>query len=327
VSQVTTDTPAAAAHRIRPHGDTLAAHHPEPVFLLCPARSCSTVSVAIMAGHPEIHGFPELLAFAGKLQPRTAGTLLSAPATRPDLPELSGKPIQTGLTGLLRSLAEVHERSQGQQALERAYQWLKVRKDWTTVELMDHLIAAVAPQIALEQSPATVLTDASLAACLASYPRARFIHLTRHPVSSQASMHRHWATRYRDRAELVAQSASAWYLSHLRISRLLAGLPPEQWIRARAEDLVNEPYVQLPRILNWLGLTCTSEIIAGMRQTENWIYVGRGHLGLARGDPTFLESPRLRGVMLPEDIRFDPSWRLPREACRRMQSLGESLGY
>jgi hypothetical protein len=327
VSQVTTDTRATAAHRIRPHGDAPAARHPEPVFLLCPARSCSTVSVAIMAGHPEIHGFPELLAFAGELRPRTVGTLLSAPAIRPDLPELYGIPIQTGLTGLLRSLAEVHERSQGQQALERAYQWLKTREDWTTVELMDYLIAAVAPQIALEQSPATVLTDASLTTCLAAYPRARFIHLTRHPVSAQASMHRYWAARFRDRAELVAQSASAWYLSHLRISRLLAGLPPGQWIRVRAEDLVNEPYTQLPRILDWLGLACTSETIARMRRTENWTYAGGGHLGLARGDPAFLESPRLHGVMLPEGIRFDPAWRLPREACRRMQSLGESLGY
>jgi hypothetical protein len=324
VTQLNSDTTRTATHGVRPYSDASAACRPEPIFLLCPARSCSTVSVAILAGHPQIYGFPELRTFAGESYPRTVGAMLGEQATRPERP---ARLIRAGQSGPLRSVAEVHEHSQDQRALERAYQWLMLREDWTTVELMDHLMAAVAPQITLEKSPETVWSDASLAACLASYPHARFIHLTRHPVSSQVSMHRHWARNWPDRTALVAQCASVWYLSHLRISRLLAGLAPEQWIRVRAEDLVNEPGAQLPRILNWLGLACTSEIVAGMCQTENWIYASRGHLGLVCGDPTFLDSPKLRGVMLPEGIRFDPSWGLPREACRRMQSLGEFLGY
>lgn len=321
---MTPDMTGTAAHGVRPHGELSAACHPEPIFLLCPARSCSTVSVAMLAGHPQIYGFPELRVFAGDPIPRTAGAMLGETATRPQRP---ARLIRAGWSGTLRSVAEINEHSQDPRALERAYQWLTVREDWTTVEIMDYLMAAVAPQIALEKSPETVLSDASLAACLAFYPRARFIHLTRHPVSSQASMHRHWTGRVPDRTTLVAHSASAWYLSHLRISRLVAGLPREQWIRVRAEDLVNHPGVQLPRILIWLGLACTPEIVAGMCQTENWMYASRGHLGLACGDPTFLDSPKLRDAVLPEGIRFDPSWGLPREACRRMQSLGEFLGY
>lgn len=296
---------------------------PEPVFLLCPARSCSTVCVAVLAGHPGIYGFPELMTFAAAGR-GTVAALLGEAATRPELPAWR---IRARLAGPLRSLAEIHEHNQDRQALGRAYQWLKARKDWTTTEVMDYLRAAVAPRIAVEKSPETVLSDASLAACLAAYPRARFIHLTRHPVTSQASMHRHWTKYGMDRPVLVAQSASAWYLSHRRITRLLAGLPREQWIRVRAEDLVNEPAAHLPRILGWLGLARTPEIIAGMRRTQDWVYARDWQLGLAGGDPAFMKSPRLRGVALPEGITFDPAWGLPPEACRRMVSLGELLGY
>lgn len=296
---------------------------PEPVFLLSPPRSCSTVCLAIMAGHPEIYGFPELMAFAAEPQLRTVAALLGESVRRPEMPAWY---LRARLAGPVRSVAEVHDHAQDRQALERAHRWLRDRHGWTTIELMDHLMTAVAPRIAVEKSPDTVSSDASLASCLATYPRARFIHLTRHPVSSQASMHRHWAKLGVDPTVLVAQSASAWYLSHLRISRMLAALPPEQWLRVRAEDLVNEPAAHLPRILSWLGLACTPEIIAGMRQTENWIYASF-HPGLNGGDPTFMKSPRLRGIALPKDISFDLSWGLSREMCRRMRSLGEYLGY
>jgi hypothetical protein len=321
---MTADTTATRARGLRTPADASTASRPEPIFLLCPARSCSTVCVAMMAGHPEIYGFPELLAFGSEPHPRTVGALLGESATRPELPAWL---IRARMSGPLRATAEVHEHSQDRPALARAHEWLKDREAWTTVEFLDHLLAAVAPRIALEKSPETVRSDANLAACLASYPQARFIHLTRHPVSTQASMQRHWTGYRLDRAALVALSASAWYLSHLRISRLLAGLPPEQWIRVHAEDLVNEPGGQLPRILNWLGLACTPQIIARMCRTENWAYASRGHLGLSGGDPTFLKSPKLHSVVVPEGISFDPSWGLPREACRRMRSLGELLGY
>jgi hypothetical protein len=320
---LTSDSAKTMVHDFRPHAHTLTARHPEPIFLLCPARSCSTVSVAIMAGHPEIYGFPELRAFSGDFHTRTIGAWLHEPATGERPAEL----IRAGQSGVLRSLAEVHERSQNQQALARAYQWLSVRENWTTVELMDYLMAAVAPQIALEKSPETAWSDASLAACLASYPQAHFIHLTRHPVSSLTSMQRLWARYCPDRTVLAALSATAWYTSHLRISRLLASLPPEQWLRVRAEDLVNKPSAELPRILNWLGLACTPEIVGEMCQTQNWVYVSHRRFRAGGGDPAFFKSPELHAVALPAGITFDPSWGLPREACRRMQSLGEFLGY
>ena len=33
----------------------------EPIVLLAPARSYTTVTVALLSGHPDIYGFPEML--------------------------------------------------------------------------------------------------------------------------------------------------------------------------------------------------------------------------------------------------------------------------
>ncbi len=38
----------------------------DPVFLLAPPRSYSTVSLALLAGHPQLYGLPETLLFAGE---------------------------------------------------------------------------------------------------------------------------------------------------------------------------------------------------------------------------------------------------------------------
>jgi len=41
----------------------------EPIFILAPARSYSTVTVAMLSGHPQIYGFPELLTFNVATEP------------------------------------------------------------------------------------------------------------------------------------------------------------------------------------------------------------------------------------------------------------------
>lgn len=294
---------------------------PEPVFILCPARSFSTVSTAMLGGHPDVFALPEMLAFTAP----TVGELLQEQDRRPDLPPAWS---DSRISGVLRAIAQVHEGGQGSEAIDQARTWLRQRSEWTTTALLDHILEGVKPLVGLEKSPDTASSDRSLAACLAAYPRARFIHLVRHPVSTQRSMHKHWAHIYDDRRELVARSASAWYLGHRRIMRSLAMLPAEQWIRLRAEDLLREPTVVLPRVLDWLGLSTDLETVARMVQTERWTFAGVGSSGgLYGGDPSFLASPALRPVARPGPVSFDPDWNLPEQLCRPMASLAETLGY
>ncbi|MGI5233694.1 sulfotransferase family protein [Actinoallomurus sp. CA-142502] len=290
----------------------------EPVFLLAPARSYSTVAVALLSGHPDVYGFPETLVFNAA----TVGELLREGTGWARFPLRQ--------SGLWRAVAALHEGSQDGDAVARAREWLADRADWPTTRLMDHLIDLARPRVSLEKSPDTSSDDAILARCMAAYPRARFLHLVRHPVTTQRSLHEHWrpAGRFRSEKALIAEAAAFWYLSHQRIMAALASLPSEQWMRVRAEDLLTEPRVWLPRILAWLRLDGDPHIVDRMLLTENWRFAGTGRSDdLLGGDPKFLRSPALRPIPAPGPVVFDPSWGLHDEMCDRMTDLARSLGY
>jgi hypothetical protein len=292
------------------------------VFVLAPARSYSTVSLALLGGHPGIYAFPEMLIFSAA----TVGGLL-----RPGRPASQLPPgwAEFRLSGVLRAVADLHDGRQDAGTVEAARCWLAGRSGWSTVELMNHLLARASPRIGVEKSPDTVSADATLQRCLAAFPSARYIHLTRHPITAQRSMHAHWAgTPGQPREELIKSSAAAWYLDHARIVRALAGLPPGRWLRIRAEDLLGRPRAWLPRVLAWLALESSGEIVSQMLHTENWRFAGKGPAGaLLGGDPGFLSSPSLRAVPEPGPVAFDPAWGLSASACARIAGLAEYLGY
>jgi hypothetical protein len=277
----------------------------------------------MLAGHPEIYGFPEMLIFSTS----TVDGLLNENRRSPDLPPAW---VASRLGGILRAVAEVHEGRQDEPAIARAKEWLEKRRDWTAVDLMDHLLRLVHPKLALEKSPETVGSDEALRRCLEAYPDARYIHLTRHPVTTQRSMREKERRRLPDDPEiaLVAQSASAWYLGHRRAMAALDALPADRWIRVRAEDLIRAPYDELPRILGWLGLDHGPEIVEGMLHTERWRFAGPGDTGtLGGGDPEFMKAPALRPIPEPGPVVFDPELGLLDEMRRRMTDLAEQLGY
>ncbi|MCQ4042785.1 sulfotransferase family protein [Streptantibioticus rubrisoli] len=296
---------------------------PEPVFMLAPPRSYSTVCLALLAGHPGIYGFPELLLFPLT----TVGELLTEGQRAPDLDR---RYVEARQSGPLRALAQVHEGSQSDAAIDRARAWLHGHAGWPVTRLFDHLLAEVAPRIGLEKSPDTIGSDQAVAACLAAYPRARFLHLTRHPEATQRSMHRHWQdlTHFHSRRQVIVAAASTWYLGHSRTVRTLSALPAERWLRVTAENLLREPRTWLPRILDWLDLPYDDAVLTRMLHTERWEYAGRGESGrLLGGDAVFMYHPALRAVPDPGPVAFDPAWGLPAEMCRRMTELAELLGY
>jgi hypothetical protein len=303
-----------------------AATYREPVFLLTTGRSYSTVSIALLAGHPDIYGFPELQLFVA----RTVGGFLGKSPARQwrytyKIPE---RAHEIGVSGVLRTIADLHEGCQSAAAITRARSWLSRRADWSMNRLFDYFLTRIYPRIGIEKSPSTVSTDVSLDACISSHPDARYIHLVRHPVTTQISMHNHWGAYYREPAALISEAASSWYLTHFRIARMLSGRPADTWLRVRAEDLLREPHVWLPKVLGWLGLPCDAQVVENMLRTERWPFANTGTDGsLLGGDPGFMRAPALRHIPEPGDIVFDPAWGLPAGMRDRMIRLAGFLGY
>lgn len=295
---------------------TVATARREPVFLLAPARSYSTVTLALLAGHPEIYGFPEMLAFA---EP-TVGHLLGK-AAAPD--RMSAGWAGSQVTGACRAIADLHEGNQSGEALARARAWLAERAGWSGARVLEHLLELAHPRVGLEKSPDTTRTQEAFDRCLRHFPDARLIHLTRHPVTTQQSMREHWRPFFTSELHLSVAAASAWYLSHRRITAVLSGLPPQRWMRVRAEDVLRAPERWLPRILGWLGLDHDERTVDRMLRTETWRFAG----GMHGGDPKFMRDPRLRPVPEPGPVVFDPAAGLSDGMVAGMTSLARKLGY
>lgn len=293
----------------------------DPVFILAPPRSYSTVTIALLAGHPDIYGFPELLLF-------TASTVKELLEARKRMIDWPPSLLEARLSGVSRTLADLHEGNQSDPAVARARRWLETRADWTTSQLMSYLLARVHPRIGLEKSPDTAMADDAIEACISAYPQARFIHLTRHPANSIRSMHAHYRRLPWKQVSLTEWSAWAWYNTHRRIVLALAKLSDDQWLRVRAEDLLRWPYECLPQVFQWLGLSCDAQTVSQMLHTEQWRFAGTGESGrLAGGDPRFLAAPALRPVARPGPLACDPEWRITDEAWSEITLLAGLLGY
>ncbi|WP_220448778.1 sulfotransferase family protein [Nonomuraea mesophila] len=294
-----------------------------PVFLLAPARSCSTVAVAMLSQHPRIYGFPELLLFTAP----TLGEVLHGGGARSRLPPWW---IENQRSGLVRTVAQLHHGGQDDAATGQALAWLERHAHWPSTRLLDHLLDLVHPDVGLEKSPDTVADPQALQRCLEACPDAGYLHLTRHPLTTMRSMREHWGGMRagHDQESLSARCAAAWYRSHTAIVTALARVPEERRLRVRAEDLLGRPATELPRILGWLGLEWTDAVLDRMRATQNWPFAGRGpSQNLYGGDWKFHRDPRLRALPDPGPVGFDESWGIGENSRRQLVRLAASLGY
>ena len=294
-----------------------------PVFVLAPARSCSSVVAAMIGQHPELAGMPELKLFCCPTMGALAATL----------PKYW---IDRGLThrspGLLRALAEVEFGGQDPESLAAAQVWLSARADWSGADVLDVLMARLAPRVVVEKSPENVESGASLARMAGAYPRARYIHLTRHPVATQRSMERHqgrMTPEFPPRGEPMTGIAS-WFQAHERILEFCVGLPEERRLRVRAEDALNDPDREMGRIAAWLGVSAGPEALEAMKHPEDSPFARPGLRASVAGggaDPGFLADPRLRAVELPQSLAPPRGWTLDLSVWRCVADLACTLGY
>lgn len=296
-------------------------HRFAPLFVVAPARSNTSVVTTMIGLHPELCGFPELALFRRE----TVAGMLTDP------PGWGGIPTERRLAGLLRALAQHHRGEQTAATIAEARRWLERRRAWRVEDVYDYLLGLVAPAVGVEKSPDNSARSDYFLQLQAAYPRARFLHLTRHPVATVNSM---WNV-YHDKGfwkiplELLHSFClGAWYYHHKRLYDFGRSLPPERFMRIRAEDVLRDPARSLARITTWLGVDSGPEAIDAMLHPERSPYARPGPPGAAGGnDVKFLKDPVLRapeeatGVELPREWTVDPWFHM--EVLR----LASLLGY
>jgi Sulfotransferase family len=294
-----------------------------PVFVLAPARSCSSVVATMIGQHPELAGLPELKLFSCP----TIGALAAT------LPRYW---IERGVThrspGLVRALAEIEFGDQRPDSLAAARSWLNDHAEWSGADVLDLLMARLDPRAVVEKSPENVESNASLERMAAAYPKARYIHLTRHPVATQRSMERHLreiTPEFPPRDEPMTGIAG-WYQVHERILDFCSSLPDARRLRIRAEDVLSKPDYEMSKVAAWLGVNASAKVLEAMKHPEDSPFAWPGPTGCGvngGNDPGFLANPRLRPVDCSYTLQPPPGWNLGLSVWRCVADLAEILGY
>jgi sulfotransferase family protein len=252
--------------------------------------------------HPDLFGLPELKLFCFP-------TLWELAASLPRSARERG--IVHRSPGLVRAVAQLHFGDQSPRSLSAARQWLAERPHWPGEAVFDLLQAEVDPRRAVEKSPENVDSAGALARLATAYPRACYLHLTRHPATTQQSMYDHWCRTMGPVPGLATACTELWLEVHERIVSFTRTIPPDRQLRMRAEDVLNDPLVHLMAIARWLGLAADEAAIEAMGHPERSPFAAFGPVGsgvTGGNDAAFLANPIPRSVELPPDVDPRPGW-------------------
>jgi hypothetical protein len=284
----------------------------QPIFILAPLRSFTSLVCAMLGQHPELYGVPELNLFqAENMEEFWTGRSADGQARSPFLNIMRH--------GLLRTVGQLYMGEQTILSIEAAETWIRVRHNRSTADVYRELCEKIAPLRMIDKSPGYVRKDLFLQRLQEAFPDARYIHLIRHPrgqCESTMSVHGGQLLLFligsidRSGPTPILDPQILWHDSNVRIMRMLDRVPG-QWIRVRGEDLIEKPRDSLREICGWLGISAEDEAIESMMHPEDSPYSTPGpvnaHLG---NDPNFLASPSLRPARPPSyDLEEPLPWR------------------
>lgn len=295
-----------------------------PVFILAPARSYSSVISTMIGQHPQLAGLPELKLFCYDTVAE-----LQAPLSQYWI----DRQVTHRSPGLVRALAEILLGDQSLPSLAAARRWLAGRPAWSGADVLDVLLERVSPRAGVEKSPDHALSQAALDRMAAAYPNARYIHLTRHPLTTQQSVQKHWQRMlpgYRPQPDDVSSGIAAWYEIHRRIQLFGAGLAPGRYLLVMAEAVLNDPVARLEAIARWLGVGTDPAAIEAMLHPEHsgFARMAPPESGVAGGhDHGFLQHPAPRRVPKPPALDVPAEWIGGAHAWRLVADLARGFGY
>lgn len=257
------------------------------IFILSPPRSGSTLLRVMLAGHSALFSPQELY-----LAPfETMGGYDAY---------LQGTVLNMGLVG---AIAEVISRT-GSWNLYR--QW--VREARPTSEIYAFFRERIGDRILVDKSPFFFPPLAVLRRLERRYPKARFIHLVRHPVSCIGSyVQERFHGIFEETAELDPYDAAEWCWTrvHEGIGTFAGELSSSRFTQVFFEDLAEDPERVMRRLCPALGVDFEPAVLepySGHRMVAG---------GFQVGDPNFTRHGRIvadkseawREVVLPRPLQ------------------------
>jgi hypothetical protein len=300
----------------------------DPVIILAPPRSFTSVVCAMLGQHPAMYGLPEVNLFVAETMGERAGVIRQPPWSE---------------HGLLRVVAQLFAGEQTIQTVALARRWLDIRANCTCVAVFQELAGKVGPRILIDKTPRSILRCEYLQRLWRAFPNTRFIHLLRHPRSQGESLWRlageYGGIRIGDilmgsidhgTDPPTKDYQKGWYFMQTNIVTFLEGVPKQQKMRIRGEDLLADPDSHLRQITQWLGLQADAGVIEAMKHPEKSPYACFGPLNARFGnDPNFLRKPVLRNGRAKEQSLEGPlEWRQDDIGfSQEVKELAREFGY
>lgn len=312
----------------------------DPIFLLAPPRSFTSVVGTMLGQHPQLYGLPETHLFTAEVMADWWATCEEQKFPRSH--------------GLLRIVAELFFDGQTEDTVRCAGGWLRRRSHLTTGMLLETIAARVHPRVLVDKSPSSVYSVKFMERLRSLFPRARFIHLMRNPVGHGESVMRfleerrkqgtvpasHWLLHLLTYPDLSSNSQSerskeldpqkGWFVLNQNIKEFLRPLPDQQKLSVRGEDLLQSPDEELRRIARWLEVRDDADAINEMKHPECSCYACFGPPNARYGnDDFFLESPALRPERAKaRNLEGPVSWRQDGQGLLpEVKQLAREFGY
>lgn len=289
----------------------------EPLFIIAAPRSYTSVIGTMLGQHPQAYGLPEVNLSHADTLGEMWGSVMNQ--------------IGLGTAGLLRALAELHDGEQTEEAVLRAADWIEAHGHWTGGQVFRHLQELVGPdRMLVDKSPRNTFNAANLRRLADAFPRANYIHLTRHPRSMCNSavslMQNHGGGRRKSDPE------PTWLKVHTNIVDFMETLAPGQVVRVKGEALLREPDFYLRQICEWLDIDSGPEAIAAMLRPEASPFASVGPPSAPYGaDPNFLNEPKLDFVRLSRiteaSLEGELEWKPGEVFTQPVRRLALQLGY
>lgn len=291
---------------------------PEPLIILCPARSFSSIVSAIIGQHPDCYGLPELNLFLGD----TLGEAWHAYPTMRFV----------GRDGLLRVLSQLHDGEQTNRATRDARKWIDQHSDWPIRKVFDHIQELVGDKVLIEKSPSTTIKREYMERIFNIFPNTNILHLVRHPRGTGESLITLRADFGVSDLPALRDPEDAWRTTHELIMNLTEELPLGQCMRLKGESLLANLDTYLPQICEWLGISTAADAVGAMMHPEESPYAKPGPRTAPRGnDPNFLANPVLDHARLAKlkEPRLDGElkWRPGEMFEPETRKLAKQLGY
>src|SRR5436190_8330718 len=142
-----------------------------PVIILAPPHSFTSVVGTMLGQHPQMYGLPEVNLFVAETMREREG-LIAGPGWHQH--------------GLLRVVAQLSAGEQTVQTIAQAQRWVDGMATRTCISVFRELAEKVSPRIVVDKSPRTTMHSESLQRLRRALPLATVIHLMRHPRWSGA---------------------------------------------------------------------------------------------------------------------------------------------